>query len=759
MSDTQDQTDFIEVERYELHEEAGYHFQFDRREFIRTFGAGIVLILPLSRLMGQGQSARQGESGRGGSNQRLPQDISAWIHLDEDGRLNVFTGKVEMGQNIRTSLAQAVAEELHVPVSMIRLIMGDTELTPFDIGTFGSLTTPTMAPQLRRAAAAAREVLIDLAAQQLNVEPGSVRIVDARFVNHDKSKSLSFADVAKGKALVKVIPEKIATTPAKDWTIAGTSVAKVDGRDFVTGKHRYTSDLKLPGMLVGKVVRPSAFNAKLVSADTKTAEAIPGVTVVHDGDFIGVAAPDQQTALSAVKAIAVDWKAPGQPSNAELFELLRKPAAEGGAREGRGGGGSRPVGSIAAGLAAADKKLEQSYTVAYIAHAPLEPRAAVAEWKDDKLTVWTGTQRPFGVRNELAEAFRIKEEQVRVIVPDTGSGYGGKHTGECAVEAARLARAGGKPVKLVWTREEEFTWAYFRPAGVIDIKSGVKKDGTLTAWEFHNYNSGASGIQHKYNIPNQNIQFHPSKSPLRQGSYRGLAATANHFARETHIDELAHSVEMDPLEFRLLNLKDERMRGVLEAAAKAFGWEKAPALDHGFGISCGFEKNGYVATCVEVAAERQLVPGSEKESGKKAPKNAGKQNKATATATDSTKEAARIKIIRVVQAFDCGAVVNPMHLKNQIEGAITQAVGGALFEAIQFSNGQILNPRFSLYRVPRFSDTPPIEVVLVDRKDIPSAGAGETPIVGLAPAVGNAIFNAAGVRLRSLPLVPKAFSS
>ena len=754
MSDTQEQADFIEVERYELYEEAGYHFQFNRRDFMRTFGAGIVLILPLRRLMansGQGQGARQGESGRGGSNNRLPQDIGAWIHLDEDGQLNVFTGKVEMGQNIRTSLAQAVAEELHVPVSMIRLTMADTELTPFDMGTFGSLTTPAMAPQLRRAAAAAREVLIDLAAQQLNVEPGSVRIVDARFVNHDKSKSLSFADVAKGKKLVKMIPEKIATTPAKDWTIAGTSVAKVDGRNYVTGKHRYTSDLKLPGMLYGKVVRPSAFNATLLSADTKTAEAIPGVTVIRDGDFLGVAAADQQTAMNAVKAMAFHWKAPGQTSNAELFDLLRKPGAEVGAGEGRGqgrGGGSRPVGSIADGLAAADKKLEQSYTVAYIAHAPLEPRAAVAEWKDDKLTVWTGTQRPFGVRNELAEAFRIKEEQVRVIVPDTGSGYGGKHTGECAIEAARLARAAGKPVKLVWTREEEFTWGYFRPAGVIDIKSGVKKDGTITAWEFHNYNSGGSGIQHKYNIANQNIQFHQSKSPLRQGSYRGLAATANHFARETHIDELAHSVEMDSLEFRLLNLRDERMRGALEAAAKAFGWGKVPARDHGFGISCGFEKNGYVATCVEVAADWQLVRGSEKEKGAK---DAGKQN--SKTAKDTTKEDARFKIIRVVQAFDCGAVVNPMHLKNQIEGAITQAIGGAMFEAIQFSNGQILNPKFSLYRVPRFSDAPPIEVVLVDRKDIPSAGAGETPIVGLAPAVSNAIFKAAGVRLRSLPLV------
>src|SRR5207302_3874752 len=320
---------------------------------------------------------------------------------------------------------------------------------------------------------------------------------------------------------------------------------------------------------------------------------------------------------------------------------------------------------------------------------------------------------------------------VRVIVPDTGSGYGGKHTGECAIEAARLARATGKPVKLVWTREEEFTWAYFRPAGVIDIKSGVKNDGTITAWDFHNYNSGSAGIQIKYDIPNQNIQTHQSNSPLRQGSYRGLAATANHFARESHIDELARAVGMDPLEFRLKNIKDERMREVLHAVAKSFGWGKTkPANGHGFGIACGFEKASYLATCAEVAIERP-------------------------TGKDANKQNAKVKIVRVMEAFECGAVVNPLHLKNQIEGAITMAIGGALFESIQFENGRVLNPRFSDYQVPRFKDVPAIEVVLVGSKDIPSAGAGETPIVGLAPAVGNAIFNATGIRLRSLPMAPK----
>ena len=730
MIDEQELIDEIEPERYELFEAPHYKFAFDRRDFIKAFGLGIVFVVPVTRAIAQ---QRQGESGRGGSNERLPNDIGAWIHIDEDGGVTAFTGKVEVGQNTRTTLTQSVADELHVPITSVRLVMGDTDLVPFDMGTFGSRSTPTMAPQLRKAAAAAREMLIAIAAEQLKVAPADLRIIDARFVNHDKSKTLTLAEVAKGRRLVKVIPDDIAITQPKDWTIAGASITKVDAAKFVTGKHQYPTDIKREGMLYGKVVRPAAYNATLLSSDTKAAEAMPNVKVVTDGNFIGVVAPDQQTATKAANVIAVDWKSPAQPSNAELFELLRKPATSArGSGEG-GGGGSQPQGSIADGLAAADKKLEQTYTVAYIAHAPLEPRAAVAEWNGDRLTVWTGTQRPFGVRGDLAEAFHIPEDKIRVIVPDTGSGYGGKHTGECAVEAARLAKAAGKPVKLVWTREEEFTWAYFRPAGAIDIKSGVKNDGTITAWEFHNYNSGPAGIQIKYDIPNNDIRFHQSNSPLRQGSYRGLAATANHFAREVHIDELAREVKIDPLEFRLKNTKDQRLRDVLQAAAKQFGWGKAkPSANHGFGISCGFEKASYIATCAEIAIETA--------SAKEDPKNK------------------RVRIVRVVEAFDCGAVVNPLQLRNQIEGAITQAIGGALFESIQFENGRVLNPKFSSYRVPRFADLPLIEVVLVDRKDIPSAGAGETPIVGLAPAVANAIFNASGTRLRSLPLAPKGFA-
>ena len=700
-----------EVERYELFADPRYNFTFNRRQFLKAFSGGIALLVPMSNLLAQQE---QGESGRGRMDQRVPNDIGAWIYIDEKGEIAVYTGKVELGQNIRTSLAQVVAEELHVPVQMIRMVMADTDVTPFDMGTFGSRSIPFMAPQLRKAAAAARETLMALAAEQLKVAPADLRIVNARFVNHDASKSLSFREVTQGRKLVKEIPADVEITSVKDWTITGKSVPKVNARNFVTGLHSYTSDLKRTGMLLGRVVRPPALNSTLVSADTKAAEAIIGVSVVRDGDFIGIAAPDPQTLAQAEKAIAVHWKTPAQIGASKLFDQLKRESSA-------GRGGRRPVGSIADGLAQADKKLSQTYTVAYIAHAPLEPRAAVAEWNDNKLTVWTGTQRPFGVRSELAEAFRIPETSVRVIVPDTGSGYGGKHTGECAIEAARLSRASGKPVKLVWTREEEFTWAYFRPAGVIEVSSGVKNDGAVTAWEFHNYNSGASAIQSKYAFPNQNIQFHSSKSPLRQGSYRGLAATANHFAREVHMDELAQLVGIDAVEFRLKNTQDERLKAVLQAAAKSFGWGAKKQPGRGAGIACGFEKGSYIATAAEVSVDPKTK---------------------------------KVKLERVVASFECGAIVNPVHLHNQVEGAIVQAIGGALFEGIDFQNGQILTAKFSRYRVPRFSDTPQIDIVLLDRKDLPSAGAGETPIVGLAPALSSAIFEATGQRLRSLPLVP-----
>ncbi len=689
----------MEPERYELQSGPAYDFAIDRREFFARIGGGLFVLV----LLGDAEAQESGARRRGGSGgHTLPEDVGAWLHIGENGNVTVYTGKAEVGQNIRTSLAQAVAEELRVPVSSIQMVMADTDLTPWDMGTFGSLTTPTMTPRLRAAGATAREALIDVAAKSWNVDRASLDARDGAVVVKTGSKRATYGELTKGRKLVQTL-SNTSLTPATEWKIAGHPLNKVNGRRFVTGEHQYASDIVRPGMLFGRVLRPSAFGAQLTAFDPKAAQSMSGVTVVREGDFAGVAATTPRAARRALEAVRASWKADPQPKSSELFDYLKANVTE--------TNNVVSQGSVEQARSQSPIKLQQTYHVAYIAHTPLEPRAAVAEWSGDRLTVWTGTQRPFGVRGELAEAFHIPEERIRVIVPDTGSGYGGKHTGEAAIEAARLAKEAGKPVKLVWTREEEFTWAYARPAGVFDISSSAAKTGEITSWEFHNYNSGTAGIQTSYTIPNQKIVFHVTKSPLRQGSYRALASTANHFARESHIDELAHAAGIDPVEFRLKNLKDERLRAVLEAVAA-----KASRTS---GIGCGFEKRGYVATAADVSIER-----------------------------------GQVKVTRVVTAFECGAIVNQNGLKNQVEGAIIMGIGGALFEALNFDNGVLTNPRLSMYRVPRFSDVPELETILIDRKDLQPVGAGECPIVGLAPAIGNAIFKATGRRLRSLPMVP-----
>jgi isoquinoline 1-oxidoreductase len=699
-----------ELRQHESISRLRHGFELKRRDFFKLLGGGLVVGVASLHAPAQESGARIK------SRPETPETLDSWLHIGDTGQITAFTGKVEVGQNVRTSLAQQVAEELRVPLSSVQMIMGDTELTPYDMGTFGSRTTPQMGMQLRKAAASARAVLIRLAGRKWQVPEAELAADNGRIRHAGSSRQITYAELMSGKQLTEAILDDPPLTVPEHWKVASRPAPKANGRDFVTGAHKYTSDIALPGMREGRVIRPDAFHAKLVSCDTNQAERLPDITAVRDGNFVGVVASDRAAAERAAAAVRAQWDAPAQPSETELFAYLRSHVVD--------SSDSRDdqyvTGSIEQVRGEAAKSLKETYTVAYIAHVPLEPRAAVADSKEGKLTVWTGTQRPFGVREELASTFHLRQDHVRVIVPDTGSAYGGKHTGEAAVEAARLAKAAGKPVKLVWTREEEFTWAYFRPSGVIDISSGAKADGSLLYWAHDNYNSGPSAMRTPYEVPNQRIAFHESETPLRQGSYRSLAAAANHFARESHMDELAHALKIDPLEFRLKNLKDERLRAALQAAAGKLGWKASSATPtRGFGIACGFEKGGYVATCAEISVEHNQV-----------------------------------RIVRVVEAFDCGAVVNPQGLKNQIAGAVMQGLGGALFEAIHFENGRILNAHLADYRVPRFSDAPRIDVVLIDRKDQPSMGAGETPLVGVAPAVANAIFSATGIRIRSMPLVP-----
>ena len=699
----------IEPDRLELFAPPRYRFDVARRDFFRIVGSGLVVACAVSDGAGQ-------ESGRA-RREEPPGDIAAWLHIGDDGTVTAFTGKTEIGQNIRTSLTQAVSEELRVPSASIRVVMADTDRVPFDMGTFGSRTTPDMNLRLRRVAATARRVLIQRAAARLGTVAADLEAREGTIRHAASGRSVGIGDLVKDARLVEVIEEG-PLRPAEEWDVQGTPLKKVNGASFVTGRHEYASDLARPGMLHGAVLRPPAPSATLTSADTSATEAIAGVRVVRDAEFVGVVAPSRRAAAAALNAIRQEWKQPAEPSAADVLEYFRRhrePLAPG-----RTVVPPHVTGSTTEALKSVDRVTTGTYAIAYIAHAPMEPRAAVADWHEGKLTVWTATQRPFGVRGELCEAFHLPPDRVRVIVPDAGSAYGGKHTGEAAVEAARLARAAGRPVKVAWTREEEFAHAYCRPGGVIDVKSGSQKDGVITAWEFDSYNAGPAAIRTIYTFANQRIEMHPTRSPLRVGSYRGLAATANHFVRETHLDEVASALGVDPVELRLRNLSDPRQRAVLQAVAERVRWPRRLGKGEGAGVACGFEKGSYVAAVAETSVAASGV----------------------------------VQLKRLVVAYECGAIVNPDGLRNQVEGAIVQGIGGALFERVLFENARVTNGRFESYRVPRFADIPPIELVLLNRKDLPPAGAGETPIVTVAPAIGNAIFAASGVRLRNLPLVP-----
>jgi CO/xanthine dehydrogenase Mo-binding subunit len=682
----------------------------NRREFLEIAGAGLLIVA----------TAPPSEAQRGGGAVVL----ETRLHIAEDGFITILSGKIEEGQGALTELTMAAAEELRVPVNRVRMVMGDTDQTPNDGTTAGSGTTPRTAPLVRRAAAAARQLLLAAASRQWGVDGARLEMRDGAVTY--AGKTYGYAELARSPELAAAykaaLPPGTEVTGVKDWKVLGTPHVRVDGRDIVTGSHRYPRDIVRPGMLYGRVLRAPSYGAELVSADLSAARKMPGVTAVRDGSFAGCAAPTSFAARKALEAISAtaQWKTAENPSSDTIFEYLKQHAQE----QGRPQGQTR--GSVEQGLVAAQRRLKASYRVAYVQHAPLEPRAAVAEWRDGRVTVWTGTSNPFSVRQQVAEALRVPPERVRVMVPHFGGGFGGKHTGEAAVEAARLAKEAGRPVALQWTRAEEFMWAYFRPAALIEVEAGLDAGNSIAAWDFTNYNSGGAALDTPYRIANTRVRFVGSASPLRQSSYRCLAATANNFAREAFTDELAEAAGKDPLEFRLSHLDNERIKNVLAAATERFRWaerRKKRRPGAGIGLACGTEKNSVVAACVEVEVDRASgVP----------------------------------RLIEIVQAFECGAILNPANLRCQVEGCIMMGLGPALREEIQFKQGRLTNGSFGAYPVPRFRDVPKADVILLDRKDLEPAGAGETPIIAVAPAIANAVFDATGKRVRSMPIrVPR----
>lgn len=692
-------------------------FEPSRRVVLKALGTG--LLITVAADMARGQQPQRGGGRRGGGpGGRGAALVAARVHIGKDGSLAVLTGKIECGQGARVELAQAAAEELRVPFERVELVMGDTAITPDDGGTYGSLSTPLTVPAIRLGCASARALLAALAARRFGVDVASIDVQDGLAKDPKTDRTVSYADLA-GDAEAAAEFERApvgdaALTPVNDWKTMGRSIPRPTGRDIVIGAHVYPSDLVRPGMLYGKVLRAPRFGAKLKNVDLSAAEQMPGVVVVRDGDFVGVAAKTTARAREALEAIAAtaEWTVEPHPSSAELPEYLREHA--------EGGIPPNPFGDE---VAKAPKSLKQSYDVAYIQHAPLETRAAVAEWVDGSVTAWVGTQVPFGVRGEVARAFGLADDRVRVIVPDFGGGFGGKHSGEYAVEAARLAKTAGKPVSLVWTRAEEFTWALFRPAAAIEVEASLDAEGKIATWRHLNINSGPGQVQTPYRVGKSDARFIPSKAPLRHGSYRALATTANTFGRECFMDELAALAGQDPLEFRLNHLDDPRLRAALEEAARRFDWPSRSQTSEpgkGAGLACGYDKGGYVAACALVSVDQG---------------------------------AGTIRVDHVCQVYDCGKIINPGNLLSQVQGAIIMGLGAALRESIEFDGGVIQNASFGAYRVPRFADVPTtLDVHLIDRPDVPSAGAGETPITVIAPAVANAVFRATGLRIRRMPI-------
>ena len=689
-----------------------FDFGLKRRTFVQLVATGLaVLTSPMPSLAQQ----RGGQRGGGGGSQ--VRNLWERVHIGNDGMVTLLCGKVEVGQGSRAEFTQAAAEELGVPASQVQVTLADTGLTPNDGITAGSGSTPRTVPAIRNACAAAREALLELAAKRWAVERTTVELREGKFFHANSKRAFTFAELAQDDEIKKLLEQtggsNAVLTPIRDWKLLGTSSTRPNARDLITGTHRYPSDIKRPGMLRGKALRPPSYGAKLVSIDLTPAKEMQNVVAVQDGDFVGVAAPTTYQAQQALAAIAktAKWEAAPHPASKEVYNYLRERVQ-----------GGVPKNNFADELTAAKKTLRANYNTAYIQHAPMETRAAVAEWQDGQLTVWTGTQNPFGHKGELVRAFRLAEDKVRVIVPDTGGGFGGKHTGEVSVEAARLAKAAGKPVSLKWTRAEEFTWAVFRPAAVIDAEATLDEQGKLTSWFFININAGGSAVESPYRIGKSTSRSVNSTPPLRHGSYRALASTANNFARESFMDELAAAAGADPLDFRLAHLENGRLRDVLEAAATRFNWRdrvKQKSRNRSVGLACGTEKGSFVAACVEIELDhehKKIIPR------------------------------------HVCEVFECGAIINPDNLRAQVEGAIIMGLGPVLHEEMRFENGRMLNASFGEYEVPRFKDVPQLDIQLLNRTELPSAGGGETPIIAVAPAIGNAVFQATGVRLRDLPL-------
>jgi nicotinate dehydrogenase subunit B len=684
-----------------------------RREFLRAVGGGIVVLVSVDPAAILAQEGRP----------RYPDDLNAYLRIDGDGGVTVFSGKIEMGQGVMTSQAQMAAEELGVALGSVVMVLGDTDRCPWDMGTFGSLTTRMFGPVLRAAAAEARAVLEKLASQRLGVPREQLVVQNgAVHVAADRSRTVSYGELARGRRIARLVDEKAVVRAAKDFAVMGRSPTRLDAADKVTGRARYAGDVRIPGMLYARILRPPAHGATLKSADVARARRLPGVTVVDEKDLVAALHAHPEAAEAALQAIKAEWDVPrGTVDHETIFDHLISNAPLPEVRAARGD----PV----AARKSAGRVFESTYRTGYRAHAPLEPHAAVAQMKDGRMTVWASTQTPFPARDAVAEALGLSTKDVRVITPYVGGGFGGKSSGRQVVEAARLARLTRKPVQVAWTRAEEFFHDTFNPASIVTIASAVGDGGRITLWDSSVYCAGDRGTELFYDIPDVAIRVHGSwrggrgiGHPFAVGPWRAPGASTNVFASESQIDVMAAAGKLDPLDFRLRNTSDPRMRRVLQAAADASGWTPgASPAGKGRGIACAVDAGTYVALVAEVDVDRKRGD---------------------------------VRVNRVVAAQDMGIVVNPEGARMQIEGGITMGLGYVFTEEVRFKGGEVLDRNFETYALPKFSWLPRIETTLVKNDELLPQGGGEPAIVPMGAVVANAIFDATGARLYRLPMTP-----
>lgn len=686
----------------------------DRRNFIKKLGGGLIIVFSLNACMFKSRSENDHDKR---SDEEL--DLNAYLRIKEDGTVDCYTGKIEMGQGIITSLAQVLSEELEVPVNTINMVMGDTELCPYDAGTWGSLTTRFFDPLLRAAAAEAKAELLKMAATQLECSANELMNKGGLVVSKTNSDlQIIYAELTKGKKIVKTISSPPILKKASDFKTIGQPVISTDAIKKVTGQAVYTSDIQLPGMLYAYIKRPPAHGAKLKSVDVSRAESLKGITIINEDGLIAALHEDPLMAEEAVVKIKAQWDLPEAKANTEsIFDHILETADSSKTTEKNG--------SLSKGFKESDHVIEATYLDGYKAHASIETHAATAHFEGDTLVMWASSQTPFGTREAVANALDMPLDKVHIKQIFIGGGFGGKIYNQQAIECAKLAKISGKPVQVAWSRSEEFMYDWFRPAAVVKVKAGFKDNGKLNSWSFDVFCAGARGTKDFYNIPNIKTQIFNGKGvhPFATGAWRAPGNNTTTFARESHIDDMAKHVGIDPVEFRLLNIEDQKIKRTIQLAKDTFDYKTAST---GTNRGCGMAIGTDAGTIVVLLAEVEVDPAT----GKVTP-------------------------LRMVCAQDMGQVVNPHGATVQTEGGLTMGLGYALYEDIEFNWGAVETQNFDTYEITKFAVTPPIECVFVEDMDSPPQGGGEPAIVTVGGAIANAVFHACGARVKQMPITPK----